>query len=137
MAIQGDVLLDPVFHELEEELGDEVPRAVVEAQRRFTKSGFYTIEDITDEGDFRTQLALRGLGNLKELNMRRKGMQLRMENVALPLIIVGLAQGFFEIGFGTSATDVEWQLYEDGSLEAEVTPRSQENEHTTENRLRV
>ena len=41
MAIQGDVLLDPVFAELEAEIGDSIPRAVVEAQRRFTKSGFY------------------------------------------------------------------------------------------------
>lgn len=138
MAIQGDVLLDPVFHELEEELGDEVPRAVVEAQRRFTKSGFYTIEDITDEGDFRTQLAVRGLGNLKELSMRRKGMRLRMENVALPLIIVGLAQGFFEIGFGTPATHVEWQISEGGILEVEVTPRSQESaEHAVDNGARI
>lgn len=135
MAIQGDVLLDPVFHELEEELGDEVPRAVVEAQRRFTKSGFYTIEDITDEGDFRTQLAVRGLGNLKELSMRRMGMRLRMENVALPLIIVGLAQGFFEIGFGTAATDAEWELTDDGVLEAEVKPRS--SQLATDNGVRA
>jgi hypothetical protein len=122
MAIQGDVLLDPVFHELETELGEDVPRAVVEAQRRFTRSGFYTIEDITDEGDFRTKLALRGLGNLKELSMKRKGMHLRMENAALPLIIVGLAQGFFEIGFGIDATAVDWELSDEGDLEAEVKP---------------
>jgi len=126
MAIQGDVLLDPVFHELEAELGDAVPRAVVEAQRRFTKSGFYTLDDITDEGDFRAQLALRGLGNLKRLIMKRKGMQLRVENVALPLIIVGLAQGFFEIGFGMDSTSVDWELSEEGDLEAEVKPWSQE-----------
>jgi hypothetical protein len=122
MAIQGDVLLDPVFHELEAELGDAVPRAVVEAQRRFTRSGFYTLEDITDEGDFRSQLSLRGLGNLKELSMKRKRMYMRMENAALPLIIIGLAQGFFEIGFGIDSTGVEWELCDDGGLEAEVKP---------------
>lgn len=125
MAIQGDVLLDPVFVELEDELGDSVPRAVVEAQRRFTKSGFYTLDDITDEGDFRTQLALRGLGNLKKLIMKRKGLQMRVENVALPLIIVGLAQGFFEIGFGMNATHAEWEISEEGDLEAEVKPAEQ------------
>jgi hypothetical protein len=122
MAIQGDVLLDPVFAELEEELGDAVPRAVVEAQRRFTTGGFYTLEDITDEGDFRTQLALRGLGNLKELSMKREGMHMRLENAALPLIIVGIAQGFFEMGFGIDASKADWELSEDGSLEAEVKP---------------
>jgi len=133
MAIQGDVLLDPVFDELEAELGHSVPRAVVEAQRRFTKSGFYTLDDITDEGDFRAQLALRGLGNLKKLIMKRKGLQLRVENVALPLIIIGLAQGFFEIGFGMDSTHAEWELSEDGSLEAEVKPLIQEPDRSVVN----
>jgi hypothetical protein len=122
MAIQGDVLLDPIFQELESELGDIVPRAVVEAQRRFTKSGFYTIDDITDEGDFRVQLALRGLGNLKELSMKRTGMHLRLENAALPLIVIGLAQGFFEMGFGIDATSVDWEILAGGTLEALVKP---------------
>ncbi len=123
MAIQGDVMLDPIFQELESELGDAVPRAVVEAQRRFTKSGFYTLDDITDEGDFRNQLALRGLGNLKELSMRRKGMHLRLENAALPLIVIGIAQGFFEMGFGIDSSSVDWDILEGGDLEAEVKPR--------------
>lgn len=122
MAVQGDVLLDPIFFELERELGEGIPRVVVEAQRRFTKSGFYTLDDISDEGDFRAQLALRGLGNLKELSMKRKGLRLRVENAALPLIILGLAQGFFEMGFGLDSTDVEWELSEEGNLEAEVKP---------------
>ncbi len=123
MAIQGDVLLYPVFKELGEELGEVVPRAVVEAQRRFTTGGFYTLEDITNEGDFRTQLALRGLGNLKELTMKRKGMRLRLENAVLPLIVVGIAQGFFEMGFGIDSSKADWEISEDGTLEAEVKPR--------------
>ncbi len=77
-TIMGDALLRPVFSELEKELGEEIPRVVVEAQRRFTKSGFYTVDDITEEADFRTQLALRGLGNLEELSMRRQGMHMRV-----------------------------------------------------------
>jgi hypothetical protein len=124
MGIQGNALLDPVFQELEEELGDAIPRAVVEAQRRFTRGGFYTMDDITGEGDFRFQLALRGLGNLKEIEMRRKGMRMRVENVSLPLIIVGLAQGFFEMGFAVDSSDVDWDLTSDGALEMEVRPRS-------------
>jgi hypothetical protein len=123
MVIQGNALLDPVFKELEEELGDAIPRAVVEAQRQFAKGGFYTLDDITEEGNFRTQLALRGIGNLKELTMKRKGMHMRLENVALPYIIIGLAQGFFEIGFGQDSSDVDWELFEDGALEMTVKPR--------------
>jgi len=121
MGIMGNAELDPIFQELEAELGDTVPRAVVEAQRRFTKSGFYTMDDITNEGDFRTQLALRGMGNLKQLEMKRKGMNMLLENVALPLIIVGQAQGFFEMGFGMDTT-VDWELSEDGDLQVEVKP---------------
>jgi hypothetical protein len=121
MAIQGSALLDPVFNELEAELGDTVPRAVVEAQRRFTKSGFYTLDDITDEGDFRTQLAFRGLGNLKKLEMKKKGMSMRVENVALPYIVAGLSQGFFEMGFGVDTT-IDWELSEEGNLQVEVKP---------------
>jgi hypothetical protein len=122
MAIQGNALLDPVFEELEAELGDTIPRTVVEAQRRFTKSGFYTMDDITDEGDFRTQLALRGLGNLKQLDMRRKGLFMRVENVALPLLVIGQAQGFFEMGFDIDSTDVDWEISEEGDLEMQVKP---------------
>jgi hypothetical protein len=123
MSISGNALLDPVFEELEQELGDEIPRAVVEAQRRFTKGGFYTMEDISEEGDFRTQLALRGLGNLQELTMKRQGMRMRLENAVLPLIVIGLAQGFFEMGFGLDASDVDWELSEDGVLDMEVKPQ--------------
>jgi len=121
IALQGDAMLNPVFLELEEELGDVVPGAVVEAQRRFTRSGFYTMEDITDEGDFRTKLALMGLGNLKELVMRKKGMNMRLDNAALHLITVGLSQGFFEIGFNVDTT-VDWELSEEGDLQVEVKP---------------
>jgi hypothetical protein len=123
MAILGNALLDPVFEELEAELGDTIPRTVVEAQRRFTKSGFYTMDDITDEGDFRTRLALMGLGNLKQLDMRRKGLFMRVENVALPLLVVGQAQGFFEMGFDIDSTDVDWEISEEGDLEMQVKPR--------------
>jgi hypothetical protein len=121
MSIFGDAELDPVFEELEWELGDTVPRAVVEAQRRFTKGGFYNSDDLTDEDGFRTQLALRGMGNLKHLEMKRKGMLMHLENAALPLMIVGQAQGFYEMGFGVDTT-VIWELSEDGDLDVEVKP---------------
>jgi hypothetical protein len=94
---------------------------VVEAQRLFTRSGFYTMDDITDEGDFRTQLALRGMGNLKQLEMKRKAMHMRLENVALPLMVIGQAQGFLEMGFGVDTT-VDWELSEERDLEVEVKP---------------
>lgn len=61
MALLGFELMDRVFHALEDELGDTIPRVVVEAQRRFVKTGFYSIEEVRDETELRTELALRGL----------------------------------------------------------------------------
>lgn len=36
MALVGMAFIDPVFMELERELGEKIPRVVVEAQRRFS-----------------------------------------------------------------------------------------------------
>jgi len=63
MAVQGPNELEPIFNELENKLGEIIPEAIVEAQRRFTKTGFYTMEMVSDADDFRSQLALRGMGN--------------------------------------------------------------------------
>ena len=121
MAMVGSNMLDPVLKELESELGDTVPRAAVEAQRRFVKTGFYSIEEFKDEESFRSHLALRGLGNLKRMKMGSKGAQLRIDNSIMYLIVVGLIQGIFEMTFDVDS-HVEWELSEEGDLTVEVTP---------------
>jgi len=122
MALLGPANLDPIFNVLEEELGETIPRVVVEAQRRFVKTGFYSISDVSDEGDFRDQLALRGLGDLRDIKMGSKGLRMHIDNAAVHLMIVGLAQGFFEMAFDVDS-QVEWELSEKGDLELEVTPQ--------------
>lgn len=124
MAMMSPSELDPIFLELEAELGDAIPRVVVEAQRRFTRTGFYSIDDVVDEGDYRNQLALRGLGNLKELSVRRKGVQMRLENAAIPLMIVGMMQGVFELAFDIDSR-TDWEYAEDGTLDIEISPLNQ------------
>jgi len=123
MAMLGPELLDALFRALEAELGETIPRVAVEAQRRFTKTGFYSIEEVSDEGDFRTQLALRGLGNLQEIKMGSRGMSMRIDNAAGHLLTVGMAQGLFEMAFDVES-DVEWELSEEGDLELEVRPKA-------------
>jgi hypothetical protein len=123
MALMSNDELDPIFEELEYELGDTIPRVVVEAQRLFTRTGFYSMEDVTDGGDFRTQLALRGLGNLKEIDVRRKGAGLLIENAVLPLMIVGMMQGVFEMAFDLES-DVDWEYTDQRDLRMEISPRS-------------
>ncbi len=122
MVLTGPSIIDPVFEELEAELGETIPKVVVEAQRRFVKSGFFGVEEVTGEEGMREKLAVRGLGYLAYLRIGRRGVQLKMENVALPLLGVGLTQGLFEIAFG-GESEVEWELKEDGDLLVEVIPR--------------
>ncbi|MFW6113509.1 MAG: hypothetical protein ACOC78_01140 [Actinomycetota bacterium] len=69
----------------------------------------------------RRRLALRGLGNLKEISIRRKGVRLVLENAALHLLVVGLVQGLYEQTWDTNSR-VEWELSDEGDLEIEVYP---------------
>jgi uncharacterized C2H2 Zn-finger protein len=121
MAILGPELLDTVFRALEAELGEAIPAAVVEAQRRFVKTGFYSIDEVSDEGDFRTQLALRGMGNLREINMGKGGLNMRITNAAGHLLAVGMVQGLFEMAFDMPS-NVQWELSDEGDLDVEVRP---------------
>lgn len=123
MALLAPQELDPVFKLLEKEFGEAVPNAVIDASRRFTRTGLYSIEDIASEGDFRTQLAVRGLGNLRDIKVSRNGLSMRLENAVLPLIIVGLIQGIFEMAFDVNS-NAEWELSEEGVLDLNVTPQS-------------
>ena len=120
MVIIGWQNLDPIFEELEAELGDTMPDAIIEAQRRFARGGFYSLEGLNNEADLRGQLALRGFGSLQEMHFGRKGLRIRMTNVVLPLIIVALAQGLYEMSSGIDA-HVEWEC-SNGCLEVAVTP---------------
>ena len=121
MAFIGPAELDPIFEELEAELGEMIPEIVVEAQRRFTKTGFYSMQEIENEGDFRIQLALRGLGNLRELKINKRGLHLLVENTALPMIVVGMMQGIFEMAFDLE-TNLEWEVSR-SNLRMELTPK--------------
>ncbi len=122
MVFIGPHVLDPLFEELERKLGTIVLREVVDAQRRFVKSGLRSVKDMHFEGDFRTQLALRGMGNLREINMAPKGLSMHIDNAANYLMVVGLAQAIFEMVFDVES-HVEWGVSERGDLEVEVSPR--------------
>jgi len=124
MALLGPEILDHLFEALEEELGPDIPRAVVEAQRRFTRTGYYSAGEVQNRREFRLQLALRGMGNLREIEMGEKGLLMRLENAAGYLLLVGTMQGLYELAYGTES-QVEWLVSRDGFLEVKVTPRLQ------------
>jgi len=122
MVMTGPSMIDPVFDELESELGGMISNVVVEAQKRFVKSGFFGLEEVASEDNMRKKLAIRGLGYLRSLTMGQRGVRVHMENVALPLMGVGLTQGLFERAFNVESW-VEWELHDDGDLFVEVGPR--------------
>jgi hypothetical protein len=121
VCMLGPTVIDPLFEELERVLGGDIQEVVVEAQRRFVRSGFYSLAEVLPERQMREVLALRGLGDIRELHFGRKGGRLRLENAAMHLMVVGLGQGLYEVAFGKESR-AEWELSADGALEVEVTP---------------
>jgi hypothetical protein len=114
---------DLLFDELEAELGDTIPRVVVDAQKELVKKGSYSIKEISDEEEFRMQLALCGLGSLRELRMATNCLRMRIDDASNYLMTIGLVQGLFEMALGAE-TFVDWELSEGGDLEVEVLPRN-------------
>ncbi len=122
MVILGPATLDAIVDELEKELGESIPRVVIEAQRRFVKGGFYSVDEARSVEDFRAALALRGLGNLREVEWKETGLRFRLENPCLYMVIVGLIQGVFELVSGRES-EVDWEVTPEGDLVVEVYAR--------------
>jgi len=121
MALLGPGLLDSVFEALEWELGDTIPRTVVEAQRQNARAGLRFIE-LTDFQGIRNQLAVRGLGELLDYRAGRDGVYLRVANPTLYLILAGMVQGAYEKAYDVES-GVDWQLGRDRELVIEVRGR--------------
>ncbi len=119
MILMGSGEFESLLDELENELGDHIPKVVIEAQRRYVTEGFYSREDIGQEADLVHHFALRGMGNLREIEFGEDRLHARLENPSLHLIIVGLFQGFYELVFGHKG-EVEWERRPDGDLIVEV-----------------
>lgn len=123
MVILGPSTIDTIIDELEKELGETIPGVVIEAQRRFVRSEFYSLEEARTVEDFRRALALRGLGNLREMDWTKDRLRFRLENPCLFLPMVGLVLGVFELATGKEG-NAEWEILDDGDLVVEITPRS-------------
>ncbi len=123
MVILGPATIDTIVDELEKELGETIPEVVIEAQRRFVRSEFYSLDEARTVEDFRRALSLRGLGNLREMDWGEKRLRFHIENPCLYLPMVGLILGIFELASGSDA-QADWKIREDGDLVVEVTPKA-------------
>jgi hypothetical protein len=122
MVFFGPTVLDAVFGDLESQLGKDIPGIVIDAQRRLTRD-LYRPRDIIHETGFREALALRGGGNLRRFDMKRRCLSVRLDNAAMHLVMVGMFQGYYEIAHG-GESQVDWQISNAGDLEMEVTPKT-------------
>ncbi len=119
MAMLGPAALDAIIDDLEDELGETIPHVIVEAQKRFIKTGFYGLDEITPSELLRKQLAIRGMGNLRNMEWVEDNLRVCLENACLHPVIAGLILGFFEFASGREGS-VSWNGKPDGDLEVEV-----------------
>lgn len=119
MIFFAPTVLEAIFSELENELGASIPGAVIQAQRRLTLSGLYPFNEKTDGAVLRKQLALRGLGEIRDFSLDKDRLSVSARNVPINLLMVGLAQGIFEIA-NKAKSEVEWALSDSGDLQVEV-----------------
>ena len=120
MVLMGPGEFEPVFDELQNELGEHIPRVIIEAQRRFVIEGFYSREDIRQEKDLIRHFALRGMGNLREIDLAENRLSARLENPCMHMMMVGLFLGFYELIFGNEG-NADWEIDSDGDLIVEVS----------------
>jgi hypothetical protein len=116
MAIFGPGAAEAVFDDLEKELGEAIPDAIIEAQRRYVKSAWSEDEWGREALDFRRMIAVRGLGNLTRFEGERDRLSVTIQNSCMHLGVVGTVQALMELAYGLNDSMLEWELAEDGGL---------------------
>ncbi len=119
MALISLESLRIVFGELESELGEDIPRTIMEAQRLYIRDAFTPAELESREDYISHQLALRGMGNLVELDTGVESMDIRVENGSPPPMVAGFLQGVFELLTGKDSL-CSYELGGDGTLSVAV-----------------
>ncbi len=120
MAIYGPSALEVVLEDLQAELGEEVPAAVIEAERRFVKERARRRDWRRGRTTFNRLSALRGMGNVTRFEADEKHLSLTIENACLPLLMVGMAQAIYELALSRESSRYEYHYADDGDLSIEV-----------------
>lgn len=121
MAFFDPAAMDTVFGDLEAELGESIPEAIIEAQRRYGKLSMGADNWRRSGYDFKSWAALRGLGNITGFKADEKHLSLTLENPSMHLALVGMAQALYELAWGAESSTAEWQRTDDGDLVINVT----------------
>jgi hypothetical protein len=121
MAFFDPAAMDTVFDDLEAELGESIPDAIIEAQRRYGKRSMSADNWRRSGYDFKSWAALRGLGNISRFKADDKRLTLTLENPSMHLALVGMAQALYELAWGAENSTSDWHHNDDGDLVINVT----------------
>lgn len=108
--------VDAILHDLEVELGEEIPEIAIEAQRRSVRSYLARASWARSGPAFKEMIGLRGLGNITTFEMGERSLSVVIENSCMPLLMVGFIQVMAELAFGVEKPPYEWNLADDGDL---------------------
>ena len=114
-AFIGPVGLQIICDELEAEIGESIPEAIIEAQRMHSQSVVGDLWQRFLSDDFRKWLGVLGMGNLVSVELEGDVLSARIENSALPLMTMGTAIAIREHATG-GKVEADWSLAEDGDL---------------------
>ncbi len=120
MAVFGPFSIDSILDDLENELGEAVPEAVIEASRQYIRTSWNTDRWNRDGLAFQQMIALRGLGNQVHFEGDGKHLEMVIQNACLPLPMVGAVQALVEMAHQADGSRVEWELADDGDLSINV-----------------
>ncbi len=121
MALFSPTGFEAILDDLEAELGEAIPEAVIEAQRRNVKEHMQeSIYKGKEYLDFKRMLALNGLGYLSRFELSEEGLDVTIQNSCIQLLMVGMVQGIYELARGVEKSSCEWELVPDGDLNISV-----------------
>jgi hypothetical protein len=119
VALFGSEGLLLVFNRLAHEFGGRVMEAIAEIERENTVASMSVEEANSGFEGLRMMAAVRGLGLITKMEVRKEGLNLTMKNAAIPAYMAGLATGTFELATGSHAV-YEMQIDQTGDLNIKV-----------------
>jgi len=120
MSVMRPDGIDSILDDLESELGEDVPRLVIDAQRIYTRKELGASEFRKNVDSFRWMLAFRGLGYLSEMDVSEAGLHIEIKNFCMPLMMVGIIQAFYELNMDIEETSYSWKVSDD-ALSIDIT----------------
>lgn len=125
MGLVGVMGVDSLMADLEAELGEAVPEAVIEAQRRLIKAGMKEASTLSGgssaTADYQKLLAVRGLGYLSRIEVDGGTFRLTIESSCLHLPMVGIIQAIVEVITSSGSSTYRFERSPAGDLTIAVT----------------